>query len=73
MITNSPLHPIYWDEELNAYVYIAKDYNGPSTKKIGRIASAHSLEHFKVRQLEKIADVLKEVIYILSAEKELKI
>jgi len=52
-------HPIIWDESLNAYVYVSEGYNGPSTKKTGRIASALSLEHFKVRQLELIAQALE--------------
>lgn len=51
-------HPIVWDEEISAYVYSAQGYNGPSTKKTGRIASALSLEHYKVRQLELIAQSL---------------
>ena len=51
--------PIIWDEELNAYVYASEGYNGPSTKTIGRIASALSLEHYKVRQLELIAKALE--------------
>jgi len=50
--------PIIWDEELNAYVYASEGYNGPSTKKTGRIASVLSLEHFKIRQLELIAQSL---------------
>ena len=53
-------HPIVWDETLNAYVYVSEGYNGQSTKKTGRIASALSLEHFKVRQLELIAQALAE-------------
>lgn len=51
-------HPIVWDQELNAYVYQAEGYNGSSTKKTGRIASVLSLEHFKIRQLELIAQSL---------------
>lgn len=51
-------HPIVWNEELSAYIYVAENYNGPSTKKSKRIASALSLEHYKVRQLELIAQSL---------------
>lgn len=53
-------HPIVWDEEISAYVYSAQGYNGPSTKKTGRIASVLSLEHFKVRQLELIVRAITE-------------
>jgi len=52
-------HPIVWDHELGAYVYEGESYTGPSTKKNHRIASAHSLEHHKVRQLELIAQALE--------------
>jgi len=53
-------HPIVWDEEMSVYVYSAQGYNGPSTKKTGRIASDLSLEHFKVRQLELIVKAITE-------------
>jgi len=58
-MSNHVNHPIVWDKELNAYVYVSENYNGPSTKKTGRIASALSLEHYKVRQLELIAQALE--------------
>jgi len=58
-MNNHANHPIVWDKELNAYVYVSENYNGPSTKKTGRIASALSLEHYKVRQLELIAQALE--------------
>jgi len=58
-MSNHTNHPIVWDKELNAYVYVSENYNGPSTKKTGRIASALSLEHYKVRQLELIAQALE--------------
>lgn len=51
-------HPIVWNQELSSYIYVAENYNGPSTKKINRVASALSLEHYKVRQLELIAQSL---------------
>ena len=51
-------HPIVWNEELGAYIYVAENYNGPSTKKAGRIASDVSVQHFIARQLELIAQSL---------------
>jgi hypothetical protein len=56
--TNINHHPISWNEELGAYVYDAQGYSGPSTKKIGRIASDTSIQHFIARQLELIAQSL---------------
>jgi len=58
-MNNHTNHPIIWDESLSAYVYVSEGYNGPSTKTTGRIASALSLEHYKVRQLELIAKALE--------------
>jgi len=58
-MSNHTYHPIVWDHELGVYVYKGESYTGPSTKKNHRIASAHSLEHYKVRQLELIAQALE--------------
>lgn len=51
-------HPIVWNEELGAYVYVSENYTGPSTKATGRIASDVSVQHFIARQLELIAESL---------------
>jgi hypothetical protein len=65
--TSFNYHPISWNEELGAYVYDIQGYNGPSTKKTGRIASDISIQHFIARQLELIAkslnsfDEIKEI------------
>jgi len=58
-MNNHVHHPIVWDHELGAYVYKGESYSGPSTKKNQRVASAYSLEHYKVRQLELIAQALE--------------
>jgi len=58
-MNNHAHHPIVWDHELGAYVYKGESYSGPSTKKNQRVASAYSLEHYKVRQLELIAQALE--------------
>lgn len=62
-------HPIIWNEELGVYIYTSEGYNGASTKQTGRVASALSLEHFKVRQLELIVKALANQAEALASQK----
>lgn len=48
-------HPLVWNEDIGAYVYVSEGYNGGSTRVSGRIASEASVQHFIARQLEIIA------------------
>lgn len=54
-MNSGSMHPIIWDQEMGAYVYVKEGYTGGSTKKSGRIASEASVQHFIARQLEIIA------------------
>ena len=68
-MNNHTNHPAVWDHQLGAYVYKGESYSGPSTKKNERIASAYSLEHYKVRQLELIAQALEGLAQALEGQK----
>ena len=54
-MNSNSFHPIVWNQDIGAYVYVSEGYNGGSTKMSGRIASEASIQHFIARQLEVIA------------------
>jgi hypothetical protein len=60
-MTQHPITPIVWDEEMGVYVFSKEAYTGPSTKKNGRIATDFHIQHFIARQLEIIAINLSKV------------
>lgn len=55
-----------YDNQINQYRITGKNYTGPHTKVKDRSLTDKELEHFKIRQLEKIASSLEAILDVLS-------
>lgn len=60
----------YFDSTLGRYVQSGSTYTGASTKMNNRFLEPHELENIKIRQIERIANVLERIAESLQQERE---